>query len=335
VLKLINFQPVGAGQHRSGWPYCLNAIRRLVDGQASSIVLDDFVERTFFYDNVRLQQFSHRRPWVGIMHHPPDMPNWYMPELHLQQLHISDRWQRSVKNLRLLLTMGDNLTSWCKQQWPDIPCETLRHPTGLPQFYWSPEKFLGHAKKPVLQVGWFLRNMVALQQAQLSDSFEKIQLVQKSEWVPRVTAACETFYDQYHPERRYHGMVRKIAAVSDVEYDEWLAESVVLIEVISAVANNTVVECIIRNTPICVNRHPGPEYYLGKAYPLFYEHFSDIPDVLTIDNVLAAHHYLRTLDKWWIHGDAFCEHLQAACRQHLPEWQDSRNGLTFGQEDGK
>ena len=40
--------------------------------------------------------------------------------------------------------------------------------------------------------------------------------------------------------------------------------NIVFIELITSVANNTIIECIARNTPIVVNRQEGPEFYLGR-----------------------------------------------------------------------
>lgn len=317
MLQRLNFQPVGLGQHRSGWPYCLQHLESLFT-QGATVVLDDFIERTFFYDSANLRRFYHSRPWVGIFHHPPDMPEWYMSNLRLQQLHNDSRWRRSVPHLQLIVTMGEALHEWCQEQWPKIPCVMIRHPTGLPLAYWDPQRFRQQPRKRLIQVGWFLRNMLGIQHVPVPPLFDKVQLKQKNEWIERMTAVCAVHYDQTHPMRRSTGPVTVLEAVSDQAYDELLADSVVFMEVVSAVANNTVVECIIRNTPICVNRHPGPVGYLGKDYPLFYDELDEVPSLLTVANIMKAHQYLRQMDKWWIHGGAFREQLRDACRRHVP-----------------
>lgn len=318
VLKRLNLYAVGAGKHRSGWPYCLEALEPLFDPQAT-VLLDDFIERTFFYDRGRNVNLWHRQPWVGIMHHPPDMPKWYMDSTRLQHLQADPRWNRSLPNLKLIIAMGDNLRDWCREQWPNVPAVTIKHPTGLPQVYWSPTAFLANQRKKVAQVGWFLRNMVAIQQARLPEGFRKIQVLQPNEWTKQMTWVCREVYSQLHPERQDNGEVETLTNLSDLDFDMLLSESVVLIEVISAVANNTVVECMIRNTPICLNRHPGPESYLGRDYPLFYDHFGQIERMLTIENIMAAHEYLARMDKWWLNGAMFREQVRAACLQHVPE----------------
>lgn len=318
MLRPFNARVVGAGEHRSGWPFCMAALDPLFDPD-SPVMLDDFVERTFLYDWRRNVDATHRRPWVGIMHHPPDMPEWYLDNIRLQHLLHDARWERCSKHLKLIIVLGNNLVSWLNEFVPGVPVAVIKHPTGKPAFYWSPEAFLAQKWRPVIQVGWFLRNMVAIHQAKLDDQFRKIHLMPPNDWAPRMTHLCRETYRRMHPERRDHGLTETMPSQDNTQFDALLAESVVLVEVISAVANNTVVECIMRNTPICVNRHPGPLYYLGPDYPLFYDRFEDIGDLLTVDNILAAHEYLKRMDKWWTLGSMFCEQVRAACQQHVPE----------------
>jgi len=109
MLKLVDLATVGAGEHRSGWPYCLESLKSLFSDDAP-VLFDDFCERTFLYDAKWHGEYVHETPWVGVLHHPPDMPNWYLRQLHLQRLHENERWQESLSNLRLLISMGGNLT---------------------------------------------------------------------------------------------------------------------------------------------------------------------------------------------------------------------------------
>jgi hypothetical protein len=81
--------------------------------------------------------------------------------------------------------------------------------------------------------------------------------------------------------------------------------SVVLTELFDASANNVIVECIARGTPIIVNRHPAVVEYLGDRYPLYFGDPSEIPGLLQPDHLLAAHRHLVSLDHWWLDGVSF------------------------------
>ena len=89
------------------------------------------------------------------------------------------------------------------------------------------------------------------------------------------------------------------------EYDKLLTNNILFINLIDASAVNTVIECIIRNTPILVNRHPAIVELLGDKYPLFYEDTNDYYklnlDIVRILNdpysIYNAHKYLSKIDK--------------------------------------
>ena len=316
MLQLVNLTKVGKAAHRSGWPYCIDYIKQLETADAP-VLFDDFIERTFIYKGYE-NGVLHDRPWVGIMHHPPKIPNWYIQNLRIEDLNRSNHWKQSLPNLRLLITLAPNLAVWCRQQWPHIPVEVLRHPTGIPLLKWSPERFKRNPHKKLVQVGWFLRNTFGIYQAEV-DWLQKARVRTRTWQMDTAHEVCENVYTSNNLGRTVSGSVEIIEKLDDIHYDILLSENVVFVEFINSVANNTVVECIARNTPIVVNRLRGPEYYLGIDYPLFYDHFSEIPKVLTEERVLAAHQYLRRLNKWWIRGTTFREHLASVLIKHIPE----------------
>ena len=65
--------------------------------------------------------------------------------------------------------------------------------------------------------------------------------------------------------------VNIINKLSNQEYDNLLTENIVFINLIDASAVNTLIECMVRNTPIIINRHPVVVELLGENYPLYYD----------------------------------------------------------------
>ena len=218
MLKRLNLEIVGEGQHRSGWPYCMDALQPLFSSDAP-VLFDDFIERTFLYAKRKDGIPGHRQPWVGVMHHPPDMPEWYLPDLLLQVLPQIDGWRQSEPHLRMIITLGANLQEWCQQTWPTIPSVVIKHPTGQPLLYWSLQQFMVPAKPRVIQVGWFLRNMLGIYQVRLSPLFHKQHLIQKTQMVRHTTGRCRDAYAKSHPERGNHGEVEQLTAVDDLAFD--------------------------------------------------------------------------------------------------------------------
>lgn len=97
--------------------------------------------------------------------------------------------------------------------------------------------------------------------------------------------------------------------LSNDEYDKLLSQNIVFVNLIDASAVNTVIECIVRNCPIIINRHPAVVELLGEKYPLyygdkcgkynnFYELNNQINNLLqNTNNIKNAHEYLLKLDK--------------------------------------
>jgi polysaccharide pyruvyl transferase WcaK-like protein len=92
--------------------------------------------------------------------------------------------------------------------------------------------------------------------------------------------------------------VTVLPELDNVCYDKILKDSIVFINLVDAAAVNTIIECIVRHTPILVNRLPATEEYLGKNYPLFYENIEDVYLLISdIRNIRNAHKYLKMMDK--------------------------------------
>lgn len=83
---------------------------------------------------------------------------------------------------------------------------------------------------------------------------------------------------------------------SNDEYDRLLTQNIVFIDLIDAAAVNTIIECIVRNTPIIVNKIPGTIYLLGSSYPLFYNNLDDVPSLLNESTIKISIKYLRSID---------------------------------------
>ena len=113
----------------------------------------------------------------------------------------------------------------------------------------------------------------------------------------------------------YEFMVEMYTSVNVFEYssnemfDVLLSENIVFINLIDASAVNTLIECIIRNTPIIINRHPAVIELLGENYPLLYGSENDSAiNYITMNievnkllsnsnNIKNAHKYLKKIDK--------------------------------------
>lgn len=94
----------------------------------------------------------------------------------------------------------------------------------------------------------------------------------------------------------YINNVNVITTLDDNQYDLLLTENIVFLDLVDASVANTVIECIVRATPILINKIPPTIEMLGPDYPLFYDNISEIPSLLSNDNILRTHQYLLNRD---------------------------------------
>ena len=76
-----------------------------------------------------------------------------------------------------------------------------------------------------------------------------------------------------------------------------MKQAVVVISYTGAYGWNTIIECIVRHTPIFVNRLPATEEALGASYPLFYNDITEVTTMLNINKITEGYNYLCKMNK--------------------------------------
>lgn len=120
---------------------------------------------------------------------------------------------------------------------------------------------------------------------------------------------CQGLYDM---TLRQISSVEILEKLSNDDYDKLLSENIVFLNLVDCSAVNTVIECIVRDTPLVINRHPALVEILGPEYPGFYDKLSDIPIMMThlYQFVSKVHEYMKKLDKTRYRLDVFVDRLQ-------------------------
>jgi polysaccharide pyruvyl transferase WcaK-like protein len=111
-----------------------------------------------------------------------------------------------------------------------------------------------------------------------------------------------------------YATVTQIPQLPNDQYDALLSQSVVFIKLEDASAVNTVIECIMRNTPIIVNRLPAVVEYLGPRYPLYYDHVNQV-STFTNAQIAAASNYLMKMNKKDLMVDTFIGNFKKILNQ--------------------
>ena len=74
--------------------------------------------------------------------------------------------------------------------------------------------------------------------------------------------------------------VKFIDHLDNNDYDVLLSQNIVFLDLYDTSANNAVIECIARGTPLLINRHPATIEYLGEKYPFYFDSLKEANEKL-------------------------------------------------------
>jgi hypothetical protein len=292
----LELELVGANKHRSGWPFVMQHLRAF--HHPDGMLLDDFVERTIWSDAAPQ---GWQEPWVGIFHHPPNIPEWLHRDAPIGQIISTSAFRASLPNLKGAIALSEYLGRWLRAALP-CPVMVRKHPSDMPQLSFSIDRWEEQQARRIVQVGWYARNHRAIYQVEVPEGYRKIHLLRHG--IHKLIART----DQFSPyrDRPWVGAVEIVPTLSDPEYDDLMASSLIFSEYWDVSASNTVVEAIARCAPLVVNRHPALEEYLGVDYPLFYNDLGEVRRLLQDPaRVRAAWQLLSEMDKSWLSATSF------------------------------
>lgn len=101
----------------------------------------------------------------------------------------------------------------------------------------------------------------------------------------------------------YKDINNKLNSVHIIEYmdndlyDKLLSENIVFLNLVDASAVNTLIECIVRNTPIIINKLPAVIELLGSKYPLYYNNIDEVSNLINEKNIMKAYKYITNINK--------------------------------------
>ncbi len=254
------------GNHRSGWSYASNSLRDLHNDRG--IFVDGFIEKKFgwgrdpgdFLNNPQ----PYQKPWIGFIHCPPNMPKWFNYILAPQGIFSSQLWQESIQYCQGLFCLSEYHKKWL-EQYLDIPLASLIHPTETPKVKFSMDRFLSNPKPKIVQVGWWLRKLHSIYYLPVNN-FQKAILNPGRIGLDKLFEIEKKLF-KLHPD---YQSVEVINYLSDSNYDDLFSQNIVYLDLYDASATNTIIECIVRNTPILVNPLLAVREYLGEGYPFYF-----------------------------------------------------------------
>ena len=307
------------GKHRSGWSFVMNSLKPR-GNNPHGLIFSSFIERDFGWAfSNELMKIMMFRGWVGIAHAPHDYPK-FLADI------VNQYPSKYVKDKRLRMVWGKckglfTLTEYLANEWrrllPNVSVSVLKHPTEFTDVKFSMERFLLNQDRKIIQIGYWLRKMTAILRLEPRHDVQKaiieIEIDKHIPHIAKLWNACvknemrePRFQFKFGDgdfddnKQKFNNLCSKyktqvLPRSPDYEYDVLLSENIVFFDFYDISASNLVVECIVRNTPILIKKHPATIEYLGEDYPFFFETMEEAnlkaTDMELIDR---AHEYMKT-----------------------------------------
>lgn len=319
---------VSTGIHRSGWEFVTKTLQDQFHSNKSNIIIDLYVDKTFLWGSQVYQtnkKIPYKNPWIGFIHHTPDPK--YTPN-SINSILESKLFIKSLKTCKALVVLSRYLKKYLDTYFKGkIPVYSLTHPTETPPILFNFNSFESNPLKQIVQIGGWLRNSYgiyelsidntklniskALVQGKYMDNYVKppdldINQLTKymyknpPEYNKRMCAVSTNKFVEgliSHINKQYES-VQIISYLDNQEYDQLLSKNIVFLNLINASACNTLIECVVRCTPILINKLEAVEEILGPDYPFYYESIEQANSMATdLQLIKKTYGYLSKLDK--------------------------------------
>ena len=256
--------------HRSGWPDVQAAIaERLTHPQASCEFYGELEDALF-------QIGPFKSPWIGVAHQTFQAP------AHIAKMHGGrsdlDFLVNQHPNLRLSLPHCRGLFSYTEhvasqlREHLDVSVSVLRLPTEIAVHQFSFERFKQKRRKTIVQLGNWLRRFYPIYDLPVR-GYRRVWLA-GGNFSHKHGLKCEGM------RKRRFVRVSCPTRISNQAFDELLTTSIALVGLWESNANNSIVECIARGTPVLTNPLPAVKEYLGHEYPFYFETLDEAAEKL-------------------------------------------------------
>lgn len=300
---------IGTGFHVQGWPYAFSFLTQL----KTRLLIDDFVEQTFVY--CEKEPTPHEKPWVGFFHHPGDFPRVGIHRHNPSVFGTHPAFLDSLEFMVCGFALTESLADWWEKQ-TGKPFFAVKYPYEEPKNKWTMKAWEENSNQSIVQAGWYLRNTRCIYQVPRDSAYSKIRLLPKNKGncIPEYDATIAKHWRKYGGRQEFGG-VFDFSYVPAAEYIQYFTENIIIMENFASSANTVVMDCIMMNTPLLINKNPSVIEYLGEDYPLYFEHPEQVPELVQSIRVRHAHEHLQRINKKQFAGEFFRKQVQARIHQ--------------------
>ena len=310
--------------HRSGWNYAIHSLSKLHNEDGVSFY--GFLENEFSWfkkGNIEKGVIPIRKEWVGFFHNPQSPPWWFSPKTCPLTMLQSEEFTESLETCCGLFALSEYHADFLREMTRK-PVEVLYHPTEIPEVQFDFDSFYENKEKRLVNIGYWLRKVNSIYSLPITDDlYIKTRLLpykkdsQPANFVKELREKEFKYeYSSIEEIRRWYREpfinIDEMYNISNEEYDQLFSKNIIYLEMYDSSANNAVIECIARATPLLVNPIPAFVEYLGPAYPFYFESFDEAVDkLMNIELVYYTHEYLKSCPaREKMKGDQFLADFQ-------------------------
>ncbi|MFN9547383.1 MAG: hypothetical protein ACK6AD_09995 [Cyanobacteriota bacterium] len=292
------------GFHRHGWSWVVSKLAEKLHSPNAAIRILSFAEQSLLFQGHNSHFYSPytpTKPWIGIFHLPPRVPFVYSRSHQLSRLRDEPRLAKIMQSCLASISLSSYLENYISTSiHPARPAYTVLHPAPYNVDCFNLELVLAHLRTTghvrLIQLGFWLRkhHLIHSLKHSIPHRIEAFHVGINNDSQMRIVSLDLSLHNV-----SAHDNVYMTYRLNARDYDHLLTNALVLLPLYDTSANNSLIECITRCTPVIIERHPAVVQYLGADYPFYYQDFDQLlcllESPLLAEKIAQAHDYLYHL----------------------------------------
>jgi hypothetical protein len=296
--------------HRGGWKTVINyGIDNdiISSTKPNNVLFIDCCEKYFLWDKMPVVKGA----WIGILHTTNNVPIFLQDLLGLNNTLSVLNFKKSLSTCVGIITLTDYQKKYVEKvfnnkQFSSPKLFSLKHPIAPLTSEFDLNIFKSQPKYNIILLGQQLRKITDILK------ITKTAIIKDKIWLSGIkneTVRYEVVKKEIvgrnlseNTSNEFFTTVMLPYVDKFEEYDYLIQTSIVVLPLYDAAANNSVLECMISNTPFFVEKTQGTIEYLGIDYPMFFNDICEINIIIAdkvqlIDKYQETYDYLTKLDK--------------------------------------
>ena len=287
-------------------------IERAFDNYDGEPTLVTFVEAEYDF-NIAKSSHEIEGECIGIVHDPLDTHKYYKNH-GKRRNHLKGRgFRKSLERCKgLFFLTKTECDKWRialdSLGFHRIKCDYGLHPIQNHEHRFSWDAFLENEDKRIIQTGYWLRIPYSIFKLDVPHEFKKtiVPYDDRQRWYLKLFGKTDGVW----VDKQEKNSVDRVTHLSFEDYVGMLTKNVLYMELCEVSANNTVLDAILMNTPLIVNKLDGVVEYLGEDYPLYFQNRDEVSGMLSdMSRLFDAHDYLKSMDKTRFSLEHFTENF--------------------------